>query len=122
MSMTAILAVASGMAGARAPDVSEFVPGQKMNFPIESAGVLDDYGRRLLVNCRTTNAAIEQACIAKLSERIATCQGGEPAVFETRESYAVTARRFGGCVMPIPICRGVEVSSIEECKAAAAGG
>ena len=121
-SLAAVLAVASCVACAETPVATDFVPGQKMSFPLKSAGVLEDYGRLLRVNCKSNDAAIEQACNAMLSERIAACQGGEPAVFETRESYSARAKRFGACVMPTPICHGVEVTSLEQCKAVATGG
>ena len=107
---------------ARSAAVADFVPGEPMTFPLRSMGVLSDYGRLMLVNCRSRDATVEAAWTAMLQARIAYCQGSEPEIFPSKESYQAAARQFGGCIMPKPICAGVEVNSAEQCRKLAARG
>jgi hypothetical protein len=111
-----LLLLTAGCASCSKVDAPDFVPGQKMVFPTQSAGVLNYIGQKMLINCKSDNADIQEACLAKFEQRIATCNVSEPSVFKTKSQYKGYARDYLKCVMPKPVCRGVEVTSLDQCK------
>ncbi len=119
LSITSAASIVLLVACSKAPEITTFVPGQRMIFPINSAGVLDDLGRLYMINCKSSDPAIEQSCAARMSERIQSCQGSEPPILESKEHYRVIARTFAQCIMPIPLCNGREVASMAACKTVA---
>jgi len=101
-----------------AENVADFVPGEKMVFPMRSAGVATDLASMYLVNCNSKDTQITQACELKVRIRGTECGPNPPEVFESKEEYKSWAMKFSSCIFEKPICGGVEVSTEQECKAA----
>ena len=97
--------------------VNEFVPGEPMVFPMRSRGVPEQLVRALQVNCRSVDPGIAASCEQALQRRGSSCAAVAPDVFADREQYTQWAGRFGKCLLPRPICAGVEVSTMAECRA-----
>ncbi len=68
----------------------------------------------MLSNCKTTDKAIESACIAAMEQRIASCRISGPVSFENESEYKVAAKKYLACIMPTPICNGIEVTTTEQ--------
>ncbi len=101
-----------------AENVTDFVPGEKMVFPVRSAGVATDLAKMYLVNCRSKDSQITKTCELKVRTRGIECGPKPPEVFESKEQYKSWAMEFSSCIFEKPICGGVEVSTEQECKAA----
>ena len=99
-----------------AEPVHAFVPGQPMRFPMSSAGVAEDLAKLLSVNCKTDDVSIQARCEALLRERAENCGPQAPAVFDSSTSYKAWAKSHSICPFPRPICRGIEVASLDECN------
>ena len=101
-----------------AENVTDFVPGEKMVFPMRSAGVATDLAKMYLVNCKSKDSQITKTCELKVRTRGTECGPKPPEVFESKEQYKSWAMEFSSCIFEKPICGGVEVSTEQECKAA----
>ena len=93
-----------------------FVSGEPMKFPPQSTGVVDDLVRLYSVNCKAEEHAVQMQCIELLQKRGAECEPRPSATFQTQAYYKAWAVEFSRCLFPRPICRGVEVTSLEECS------
>lgn len=87
------------------------VPGKPLAFPVDAASVLEALGRQLLANCESAEPAMRKACLDRLGARAVGCFAG-PDVFDDLEQYKAAAKRYTRCVMPRPLCRGIEVTDL----------
>ena len=101
-----------------AENVTDFVPREKMVFPMRSAGVATDLAKMYLVNCKSKDSKITKTCELKVRTRGTECGPKPPEVFESKEQFKSWAMEFSSCIFEKPICGGVEVSTEQECKAA----
>ena len=85
------------------------VVGKPMTFPVDAASALENLGKIMLTNCETDNVTVKQSCVARLNARMGTCGSGRPTVFGSKDDWQIEARDYLRCVMPLPICKGLEI-------------
>jgi hypothetical protein len=75
-----------------------YVPGKPITYPVNSQGVLDDLGERMMQMCQRDNDPNDPGCIARVKQRSASCRKGMPEVFEDQASYRAHAKDFMYCI------------------------
>lgn len=110
---------AAGVQFERVPSESptKLVAGRKFAFPLLSEGVAAYVVQAFQVNCKSSSPRRSRACAARLRARGAECAASPPAIFESKYRYTLWAREFAACLMPRPICAGVEVDTDDGCRA-----
>ena len=105
-------------AGCGQQSAPEHVPGRPVVFPVDAESYLLNLARSVQVNCKAEDATVEAACIARIERRSVSCFKEPlipyPSVLDDREHSKRVSRRYLDCVMPHPICHGMEVKSSED--------
>lgn len=90
--------------------------GEKLEYPIQSATAFDLLGKRMLSNCAAADEKIESTCITAMKKRIASCRTSSPMNFGNEAEYKIAGKKYLACVMPTPICNGIEVTTAEQMR------
>jgi hypothetical protein len=88
-----------------------YVPGKPVVFPVDANSYLSSLGKAIQINCKTDEEAIEKACISRLESRMSDCAKDRPAVLKDQEHAKRVGASYMNCVMPNPICKGIEIRS-----------
>lgn len=115
--LSLILLSAAQLLTACGGEAHKFVPGQPLQFPLEAKPALAHMGEGLLKNCRAEDANVQSSCTVSMKRRVSECLP-EVEVLNQAE-YRQAARAYVSCVMPRPICDGVEVDDIASCDSGA---
>lgn len=110
----ALLAILVTGGCSRQDSAADYVPGQKMTFPIKSAGTLEHLGARTLEDCKAPDAAIEQSCTDRVKRLVQTCLTPQPEIYQTEGEFRAAAKQYLTCVEPHEICQGVEIVRDEQ--------
>lgn len=94
----AILSVTVLLGACAKPEPSAFVPGQAPTFPLRSDGVFEDIGARRVEKCRVDGHPDDPDCVLRIKQRIVSCHGQVPGVFDTEGLYLTYTNKFKACL------------------------
>lgn len=80
------------------PEPSVFTPGQPMVFPMRSEGTLEDVGKRLIDACRAKGDVNNPDCALRIKNRLESCIGQVPGVFQTEAIYRKYTGDYEKCL------------------------
>jgi hypothetical protein len=91
--------LAAALLGAcSSPEPTTFTPGQPMVFPMRSAGTFEDVGARLIAQCRTNADVNNPDCALRIKNRLQSCIGQVPGVFQTEAIYRKYTGDYERCL------------------------
>jgi hypothetical protein len=94
-------------------------------YPASTSVVLAHLGREMLVNCVVDDAVVSASCRRMLEARMTSCAAGRPRQLANAAAKRAESISYLHCLMPVPICNGVEVSDpgqvVERCVARQTG-
>lgn len=80
------------------PEPTTFTPGQPMVFPMRSDGTLEDVGARLIADCRAKADVNNPDCALRIKNRLESCLGQVPGVFDTEAIYRKYTGDYERCL------------------------
>jgi hypothetical protein len=80
------------------PEPTVFAPGQPMVFPMRSEGTLEDVGKRLIDACRKAGDVNNPDCALRIKNRLESCIGQVPGVFQTEAIYRKYTGDYERCL------------------------
>ena len=80
------------------PEPTAFVPGQAMVFPMKSDGTFEDVGARLIEDCRKKGDVNNPDCALRIKNRLESCRGQVPGVFQTEAIYRKYTGDYERCL------------------------
>jgi hypothetical protein len=94
-----LLTLAAALLGACSePEPTTFTPGQPMVFPMRSDGTLEDVGARLIKACRDAADVNNPDCALRIKNRLESCVGQVPGVFQTEAIYRKYTGDYERCL------------------------
>jgi len=88
-----VLAACSG-----ASEPAKFVPGEPITYPVSTDGIHEHLGQIMINLCHEDADPNDPDCVLRVKERMKSCRGDVPPVYETEKEYKAAAQKYLYCI------------------------